>query len=419
MNEQQKKRLAELLQLRKDGGLSATELKELGELQELEKASAPITLSADQVNELIEAGVAKAVEGIETEVKELQAENSKMVHGGAVYRSPEPGKMPEVPAKRKGEIGTALRDFILSGEKKALTELTDASGGVLIPVEFRDSVIFYAGIYGIARRLCNYSPMASATQQIDAIANEAIGYFVNEDEDSTESDVTFDDFTLEAKELAVLVTASRKFVQDLKDSRGIDVYDMLAKLFAKAKAKKEDDQFLNGTGAPFVGVFGSADVPAVVMPATKTSMADIAYDDLVKLTRKVPQEHKKGYKPVFMMSEDAMAYCELIRDNDNSLVYKRGDGGEPDRLMGYTVEISDLAPGTAEDAASVSFIAFGDPQHCSFGDREHYDMDIHTSGTVGGVNLITKRRVGIQSVEQIAITIHNPSGFAKLTTAAA
>lgn len=417
-----KKRIAELEAMRKAGNLTATELAELGELQaKLAAEGDTLQVTEGQIKEIVGTAVKTATGDLEAKVAELEkAVPSKMAHAGAEYKSPERGLRPAVEPTRKAKIGEALRSFMLDGEEKALTELTDAAGGILIPTEFRDNVIWYAGIYGIARRLCSYSPMISKEQQIDAVATEPIGYWVGEDEDSTESNVEFADIKLVAKECAVLITASKKFISDLKDARGIDIFDLLSKLIGKQMAKKEDEQMLLGDGTVFTGVLVHASVPAVVMAGTKTSFNDISYGDLIDVTRTIPVEFKKGGRPAWLMHQDVIAIIEKLTDSQNRPIFLRGTkDGEDDRLLGFPIEYSDLAPSIADDAISTKMLAFGDLDNASFGDRESLEMERHTSGTIGGVNLITKRRVGIQGTETVAFVVHNPNGFATLKTAAA
>ena len=115
-----------------------------------------------------------------------------------------------------------------------------------------------------------------------------------------------------------------------------------------------------------------AGVTVVTMAATNTSFEDITYGNIVDMKHAVKLKYKKKSKGknAWVMSEDIFANIEKIVDTTGHPIIKER-ANDPDNytLMGYPIEISEVMPGTADDAVSTKFLCFGAFRFFALGDR--------------------------------------------------
>lgn len=138
--------------------------------------------------------------------------------------------------------------------KRAQSEGLNEKGGFLVPEDFGNDMIDLIESYGVFRRHAKIRPMASDTASDPRITGELDAYFVGESAVGTESDFETDRVSLTAKKLMVLVNYSSEVSEDAVISIG----DEIARLSARAFAKKEDVCGFNGDGtSTYGGIVGA------------------------------------------------------------------------------------------------------------------------------------------------------------------
>ena len=157
-----------------------------------------------------------------------------------------------------GPIGDAkAREFCKTHGlelKRAQSEGLNEKGGFLVPEDFGNDMIDLIESYGVFRRHAKIRPMSSDTASDPRITGELDAYFVGESSVGTESDFETDRVSLTAKKLMVLVNYSSEVSEDAVISIG----DEIARLSARAFAKKEDVCGFNGDGtSTYGGIVGA------------------------------------------------------------------------------------------------------------------------------------------------------------------
>lgn len=295
---------------------------------------------------------------------------------------------------------------------KTLSEGTDSAGGYLVPTEFHKEVIRVANISGIARRLCRIIPMGTDSKDITTLTGTVTTYIVGENSSITASDPAFGRKVLTARKFAGLVHGTAELIDDNMSDQ--EVFTLVAELVGEALAELEDSQVLTGSGSGLnmTGVLSDTGVNLVTMASTKTSFADVTYDNLVDMVNAVNVKYKRGRNARWFMSQAAKAYIEKIKDTTGRPIFHNTDNPELVMLLGYPVELSDAMPSTS--AAGTKFIAFGDLKFFALGDRKAITAE---EGYVSGN--FEKDVKSLKIIERVAGTFLIPESFSVLKTAAA
>lgn len=367
------------------------------------------------VEEKVEAGIKKVEEAHAEDreiIKSLQEDiaevktMSKRVSG--------------VEQKEAREVaGKFWRAFIKGNfeEVKTLSEGTDSDGGYLVPSEFHKEVIRVAEISGFARKYCSIFSMGTDSKDVTTLASGATSYIVAEGAAVTASTPQFGRKVLNAKKFGVLIKGTQELIDDNMTNE--EVMTLVAKLAAESLAELEDKQVFTGpgTGSNMTGVLVDANVNVVTMPATKTSFADVTYQNLVDVKNAVPAKFKKNAKGkiCWAMSQDVFGNIEKMVDADGRpLVRESLTAPDTFTLLGYPIEINEANPGTSDDAVSTKFLSFGNWNFFALGDRKSISSEIgYASGDF-------EKQIKSQLVtERVAGIILIPTAFAVLKTAAA
>lgn len=136
---------------------------------------------------------------------------------------------------------------------RAQSEGINEKGGYFVPEEFGNDLIDNIEKYGVFRANAKTVPMQSDTRSDPRITGELDAYFTNESTTITESDFEVDRVNLVAKKLASYVVYS----SEVNEDAAISIGDEIARLAARAFAKKEDECGFNGDGlSPFGNIVG-------------------------------------------------------------------------------------------------------------------------------------------------------------------
>ena len=191
-------------------------------------------------------------------------------------------------------------------------------------------------------------------------AQRATAYLVAENQPITASNATFGQKTLNAYKLAAQTIVTNELLFD----NAFDLENFIITDFADALASKEEDLFINGTGANQpTGILTTAAADLTMIQ--QTVGANIAADDLLNLVYKLPRPYRKN--AVFLVNDATLAAIRKLKDANQAYMWQPSfEAGEPDRLLGYPVYTSPYMPTIA---AGEMVLAFGDFSNYVIGDR--------------------------------------------------
>ena len=244
-------------------------------------------------------------------------------------------------------------------QDKDLTPVDDEQGGYTIPEPQVEAEIFrMVERVGVASRIGRQVPMGAGGFRKVRRKAGATAYWKVPGGAATESSPTFGALDLRPETLIALVEDDWEWEEDTLVASG----NYLAAEFAYAIAAEEDRCAFVGTGAPsdggIVGVLNSDRTTVVDMAATKTSFADITFDNMVDLEAAVAEEALDGARWLFHRTVKAL--IKKLTDGTSLPVWQPAAGMEPSVILGYEHVAASKMRSTADDAVSTTFLAFGD-----------------------------------------------------------
>lgn len=280
-----------------------------------------------------------------------------------------------------------------------------AGQSVLIPDELALPIISLRERYGLARRMCYVHPMVSDTASVPRDAGDVTAYFVGRETAPTNSDPSFDNVTLTAKNVA----AETKVSNDYADDSAINLADHIAEKHARAFAIKEDQCLINGDGtSTYGGITGLRTLlaaagslaGAVDAASNNDTFSEITSADLRKVMAALADI--PGINPSWIVSK---AGQNLIfgRLTDAAGGNTKRDLGAmmPEQYGGYGIETSPAMPTSTGDLSDVVMALFGDLRMgVIFGDRRGMTM------MVDPYSLSSYQQTKIISSERFDINCH-------------
>ncbi len=233
-----------------------------------------------------------------------------------------------------------------------LQEGVDADGGYLVPEEYDRRLIDVLNDENIVRKLAT-KLTTSGEHKINIAATKPAAAWIEEGEALTFGDATFDQKMLDAHKLHVAIKVTEELLYD----SAFNLENYIITEFGKALANAEEDAFLNGdgTGKP-AGLFNGTKGGQTVANLT----AALKSDDLLDLVYGLKRPYRKGAS--FILNDLTLAQIRKLKDNNGQYLWQPSyQAGEPDKILGYTVNTSAFAPTDA--------IAFGDYKYYNIGDR--------------------------------------------------
>ncbi len=239
-----------------------------------------------------------------------------------------------------------------------MEEGTPSTGGYLVPVEFDRTLVKALARENVIRSLAKVITTA-APHRINVALTDVAADWVAESGVFTPSTPTFNQLSLDAFTLRAAALVSEELLQDSM----FDLEDYLINNFALAFAAKEEQAFCVGTGeGQPTGIFT---VKGGDVGVTTAGATDIKADELIDLTYSL----KDGYKrnAAFVLNSATLAGIRKLKDGNGVYMWQPSlQAGEPDRLLGFPVYISQYVPTVAANAYTV---AFGDFQNYWIADR--------------------------------------------------
>lgn len=265
--------------------------------------------------------------------------------------------------------------------KNAMSSTDPASGGFLIPEEFRADLLRVALETALVRPRARVIPMGSlraaiptinSSTNVGSIYGGVIAYWTEEAAALTQSQPEFGRIVLEAKKL----TAYTEVPNELREDSAITVEALLSEIFPQAIAWFEDIAFLTGTGAGEpLGVFHTNNTATVVVAKeTNQVAATIVWENIIKMySRMLPSSLGSAIWVVTNAAFVELATMALTVGTGGSAVWlNNGVEGPPMMILGRPVVISEKvsALGTQGD------INFVDLKQYLIGDRMAMDAKV-------------------------------------------
>lgn len=252
-------------------------------------------------------------------------------------------------------------------EHKAMQVGIDSDGGYLVPPAATGRIIKRLYDFVTMRRLA--SVVSISTDALEGIVDrDEVGYgWVGETQPRPDTDTPeLGKYRLQAHEMY----ASPKATQKLLDDAAIDIEGWLATKVADKFARVENDAFINGNGVNMPrGLFTyptatTDDASRAwgtfqhVTSGTNGSFAnaDMLFDLIGKL--------KGGYlqSATFLTRREAVTSIRKLKESTtNAYMWQPGlQQGQPDRLLGYPIEVDQDIPALASGSLSMALGDFAE-----------------------------------------------------------
>lgn len=309
----------------------------------------------------------KEISDLTTEIERSERlskmeEKMKMPTSKPITNKPGDAK-PEAAAKGRASHQYAV-DFInairtnFHQVTNVLEEGTDAKGGYLVPAEWDKRLIDKLSEENIFRSLAT-TITTSGEHRINIAANKPAAAWIEEGQELTFSDATFDQVIMDAHKLHVAI----KITEELLYDNAFNLEGYIIDQFGRALGNAEEDSFLNGDGKNKpLGIFAET---GGGQKAVEVAAGKLTSDDLLTLIYSLRRPYRKNAS--FIMNDQTLATMRKFKDANGSYIWQPSyQAGEPDRLCGYTVHTSAYCPALE---AGKSAIAFGDYSYYNIGDR--------------------------------------------------
>ena len=251
--------------------------------------------------------------------------------------------------ERKPNVALAFWDMVYTGKvQNALKESSDGSGGYLVPDSFDKQIVDGLRDENVLRRVSRVVK-TEHTLRIPITDETGTAQWIDEEHPFVDSDVSFDQVTLDAFKLGTLIKVSEEMLEDC----AVNMERYLKKEFVCRIADAEEEAFLrgNGVGKPLGLVHQAKEVPV--------SGSVLNFDTIIDLYYALPRLYRDH--ATFLCSEQAYRELRKIKTAAGHNLWT-----DPDELLGrpiYTTRyLDDIAPGGMP-------ILFGDFSYFWIGER--------------------------------------------------
>jgi HK97 family phage major capsid protein len=245
-------------------------------------------------------------------------------------------------------------------ESRSLSSNDNSKGGVFIPETFASTVIRLVDEYSAIPQQANVIPMSAPTLYVPRRTGGNTAYFVAENSEGTNSDMTTDNVMLSAKDVRVGTRVPNSLIED----SAIDLASMVAQEFALALSKKIDDAGFAGDGTSTHGgirgiqwKFENETLTAGVHNSAQTAVASLTVDDFLTAVSKLPSYARNRASWYVTPQMYALAMQSLALSSPGSAAELMNGVNIP-RFMGYPVLFNNSMRTTASTDQVVAL--FGD-----------------------------------------------------------
>jgi len=245
-------------------------------------------------------------------------------------------------------------------EARALSSNDNSKGGVFIPETFASTVIRLVDEYSAIPQQANVIPMSAPTLYVPRRTGGNTAYFVAENSETTNSDMTTDNVMLSAKDVRVGTRVPNSLIED----SAIDLASMVAQEFALALSKKIDDAGFAGDGTSTHGgirgvqwKFENESLTAGVHNSSQTLVSSLTVDDFLTAVSKLPSYARSRASWYVTPQMYSLAMQSLALSSPGSAA-ELMQGVNIPRFMGYPVLFNNSMRTTASTDQVVAL--FGD-----------------------------------------------------------
>jgi len=294
------------------------------------------------------------------------------------------------------------------------TDVT-TGGHYLVPDEFSRDLIDLREQYGLVRRLFGSVAMTSDIKHEPRRSAGLTAYFVNESDAGTESNMTWDDVQLSAKDLMVLARMTNQLSADAV----INIGDALAGEIAYAFSEKEDQCGFNGDGtSTYGGIQGvrnlltsidgaGTDSAGLKIQGTSNTWSAQVLADFHAVVGKLPVYADNGavwvcHKTYFA---EVMQKLELASGGVTAMEVSNGDRRPRPLFLGYPVEFSQVFP-NATATTGVTAVLGNFALGALFGDRQQTSISFSEHATIGGQSVFERNQIAVRGTERFDVNVH-------------
>lgn len=302
--------------------------------------------------------------------------------------------------------------------KKALNEGTGNAGGFVVPVEYATEVYRTVQSYSQMRGLATVLPMSTSTMKIPAVTTAPTVYKVSELSAATASQPTFSQYTLTAEKYVGLTYWSNEVEEDTFVQNWSNY---LAVQFGEQIAKKEQTDIISSATAGSEGFLTVSGVTNVDMAATKTTFADITWDNLADMLAQLEAiSTVEAQNSTFVMHPTVFNYLRKSKASTGGeyFVLPAPQDNVVAQAWGRPIVLCNEMPSST--AISTKFVALADwKRHLIIGDNRALTATVSTEGSIGGSSLFEIDAKALRVAMRSAHVCVIPSGIVTLKTAAA
>jgi len=307
-------------------------------------------------------------------------------------------------------------------EVRAMSIGTDSTGGYMGGELWETMLYENISRYSYARKYCTMLTMEKEILRIPKLTATVTAEQTAENTDITESQPTFDQFTLNTKKVDVL---TKPFSVELFVTADPALVPALIE-FSTREIKKKEDNLVFGTSSP--GILSHS--TNVVQPAAgsgKTAITDVTFDDLVDVTYELdphylPDEDVQGSHLFssgaarWWIPQSLVQTLAKSSGNDNYHWTDVKELKHNKEIHGFGLKrVPEIA---AAPAAATNSFCFGDLGYMVCGTRPGFLIDLQSQGTVDGVNLNTANAYAVRVTETFDNDSIDDEAFSIYKTAA-
>lgn len=296
--------------------------------------------------------------------------------------------------------------------RNAMTGGNNERGGYLVPTEIEQAVVDLREQYGVIRQYAKVVPMGSDKKNVPVRKGGLTAYFGPVDDNGiTESNKTYTNAQLVAKDLYTLVRVANSLDDDAVISVGDDITMEIAQAFAYA----EDNAAFNGSGAQatghITGILNAVKAGSVhVAAAGHDTWAELDDADILGALGKLP--HYAGMQTAIFCSKQFwhQVLLRLLAAAGGNTIVSKQSGATELSYLGYPVVLTQVLPTATATATACAVVGdlrlatvFGDRRGISVGlsdqryfendqlairGKERFDFVCHSTGTASAAGAV-------------------------------
>lgn len=263
---------------------------------------------------------------------------------------------------------------------------TDSKGGYLAPDEFEKTLIKKLEEQNVMRSLATVIKTEHGELQIPVLASGGEAAWTGEEQPYHESDMEFDQITLNAYKLTRIMKVSEELVNDSV----FDLAGLISDDFARAFGVAEEEAFLTGDGeGKPMGLLD--DTYGVTEGITAASATAVTFDEMFDLYYSLRAPYRS--KAVWLMNDMSVKLLRKLKDGNQQYIWQPAvTAGAPDMILGRPVYTSPFMPAAA---AGGKAIVFGDLKYYWIADRQarNFRRLDELYATTGQVGFLGRERV--------------------------